>query len=144
MADLNHIHNLDASQAFQNMLDEYGSVGKDQLKMEKLEAQMGNDLEGDSFAIDIFDPELYECTSALYGSEKEAQEDYEALLALCKDHKLYKIPCSWEMYGHIAVRAESVEEACRKADSGEHPQSSGSEIMGSFKFDDEAIAEMDE
>lgn len=148
MTELNPLfsqfHNKDACDAFQGLLDENGSVGKDQIKLEILPAQMGNDLEGDSWAIDIYQPDLYECSSALYGSEKEAQEDYEALLALCNDSKLFKIPCSWEAYGHTEVRADSLEEAIEIAECDETPLPPGSYIEGSFKIDHSAIELMKE
>ena len=134
MYDLMHINNWDTRVAFQKRLEEEGSVGKDQIKLSKLE--------DDSYAIDIYDPELYECETGLYVSEKEAREDYDSLIrhGQVKDNKLYNIPCSWTMYGHAEVRADSLEEATNIAESDQTAlPRSGSYVDGSFEIDHDML-----
>lgn len=134
MADLTHIQNFDARKYFQRELDEHGSVGHDQIQFEKLEE--------DSYAIDIYDPELSECETALYSSEEEAKREYESLLKLCRPTKLYKVPCSWQMYGYTEVRAESLEEAVEMAEGDEYDLPVGTYVEGSFELDHALIEDM--
>lgn len=54
----------------------------------------------------------------------------------------YRIPVSWEMYGHVEVEADSLEEAISIAESDETPLPDGDYINGSFEVDYE-IAEND-
>lgn len=134
MYDLMHINNWDTRVAFQKRLEEEGSVGKDQVRLNKLEE--------DSYAIDIYDAELYECETGLYVSEKEAREDYESLIrhANVNDSKIYEIPCSWTMYGNVQIRAESMEEAVSIAESDETElPKGGSYVDGSFEIDHEML-----
>ena len=47
---------------------------------------------------------------------------------------LYKIPCSWEMYGIMYIEAENIEEAIKKAED-EEPLPKGNYIDASFRID---------
>jgi hypothetical protein len=49
----------------------------------------------------------------------------------------YKIPVSWEMYGHITVEADTLEDAIEMAE--DFPLPDGSYIEDSFKIDIEAL-----
>ena len=49
----------------------------------------------------------------------------------------YQIPVSWEMYGHVEVEADNLEEAISIAESYETPLPGGDYIMGSFEVDRE-------
>ena len=54
--------------------------------------------------------------------------------------KVYKIPCSWQVYGIINVEAESWNEAIEKAEADDTPLPTESEyIMSSFEIDYEMI-----
>ena len=56
--------------------------------------------------------------------------------------KSYRVPCSWEMYGHIHVAAESWDEAIEKALADEMPLPSHQEsayVLASFEIDREAV-----
>ena len=149
MADKNlGIEDLDMSTRlyFQKQMDEHGSVGKDQIKMVRCEDLDEEDDDGitEVWAIDIYEPTLQECSTVFYYDEDETKEDYEILLSLCDDSKVFKIPCSWEMYGHIEVRANSLEEAVEEAESDEHGIPVGSYIEGSFELDYAIIEDMKE
>lgn len=146
MADLTHISHGDARKYFQRELDEHGSIGKDQLKLSQLE-DLTYEEDGElyeTWALDIYDHELYECETALYSSEEEAKGDYEALLKLCNKTKVFKIPCSWEMYGHTEVRAETLEEAVAVAEREDTPLPPGTYIESSFRLDHDMIEDMKE
>lgn len=57
----------------------------------------------------------------------------------------YRIPVSWEMYGHVEVEADSLEEAISIAESDETPLPEGSYVNASFEVDHEgAYDEYDE
>ena len=55
--------------------------------------------------------------------------------------KAYRIPCSWQMYGVMEVRAESLEEAVKKAsgDSTALPMSNSAYVEASFEVDEEIV-----
>tara|TARA_Y100001973_G_scaffold35273_1_gene53144 strand:+ start:728 stop:1078 length:351 start_codon:yes stop_codon:yes gene_type:complete len=57
--------------------------------------------------------------------------------------KTYRIPCSWEMYGVMEVKAESLEEAVRKAFEGNTPlpMDNSSYVEASFDVDVEVAEE---
>ena len=57
--------------------------------------------------------------------------------------KTYRIPCSWEMYGVMDVKAESLEEAVRKAFEGNTPlpMDNSSYVEASFDVDVEVAEE---
>ena len=59
------------------------------------------------------------------------------------DGKTYRIPCSWEMYGVMEVKAESLEEAVRKAFEGDTPlpMDNSSYVEASFDVDVEVAEE---
>src|SRR5210317_1445979 len=96
------MHNPDAQRYFDARKEEDGRVGKDQVILEKLD---------DGYAIDIYDPELYESECILYTSELEATEDFKELQKQCVESHLFRIPCYWQTKGHIEVRATSLDEA---------------------------------
>lgn len=127
MQDLMHINCWETRVAFQKRLEEEGKVSKDQVKI--------NPLEDNTWAIDIYDPELYACETGLYSSEKEAKEDYDSLMNLCNDDKLYHIPCSWQMYGYTPVRASNLEEAVSITQGDTPLPTNGTYVDGSFEID---------
>lgn len=55
----------------------------------------------------------------------------------------YTIPCSWEMYGELTIEADSLEEACLKAeeDSAGLPEEKHY-VDGSFEVDRDLAEEM--
>ena len=57
--------------------------------------------------------------------------------------KTYRIPCSWEMYGVMDVRAESLEEAVREAFEGNTPlpMDNSAYVEASFDVDVEVAEE---
>ena len=55
--------------------------------------------------------------------------------------KTYRIPVSWQMYGHIAVEAENLEEAIEQAEDTNTPLPEGSYVQDSFEVDRAAIDE---
>jgi len=58
--------------------------------------------------------------------------------------KNYTVFVSWEMYGHIEVRANSVEEAMKEAETGENIflPPDGSYVEDSFQVDYDATVEV--
>jgi hypothetical protein len=58
--------------------------------------------------------------------------------------KTYRIPVSWEVYGYVTIKAESLSEAVLQAEDAPLPEDA-SYIEASFRVDHEAIAdEIDE
>ena len=59
--------------------------------------------------------------------------------------KTYRIPCSWQMYGVMDVKAESLEEAIEKArgDSTALPTNSAY-VEASFKVDKDIVEDYNE
>ena len=55
--------------------------------------------------------------------------------------KTYRIPVSWQMYGHITVEAENLEEAIEQAEDTNTPLPEGSYVQDSFEVDRAAIDE---
>lgn len=55
--------------------------------------------------------------------------------------KTYKIAVSWEMYGYVKIKAESLEEAIKKAEDDETPLPDGNYIDGSFLVDEQMTEE---
>ena len=55
--------------------------------------------------------------------------------------KLYKIPCSWEMYTTLSVEAESLGDAKEIVDNMDLGTLNGSYIENSFQFDEEILEE---
>lgn len=55
--------------------------------------------------------------------------------------KTYRIPVTWQMYGHITVEAENLEEAIEKAEDTNTPLPEGSYVEGSYEVDRDAIDE---
>ncbi len=57
--------------------------------------------------------------------------------------KTYRIPCSWEMYGVMEVKADSLEEAMEEALHGGSPlpMDNSSYIEASFRVDEEVVEE---
>ena len=54
--------------------------------------------------------------------------------------KNYRIPCSWQMYGVMDVRAESLEEAVKKASGGSTALPTNSAyVEASFEVDKEIV-----
>lgn len=53
--------------------------------------------------------------------------------------RLYRIPCSWQMYGYYEVEAESLEEAIDMALDSSLPD--GSYVEGSFEIDHSQLEE---
>tara|TARA_B110000196_G_C21012523_1_gene598646 strand:- start:606 stop:842 length:237 start_codon:yes stop_codon:yes gene_type:complete len=53
----------------------------------------------------------------------------------------YKVPCSWELYGHAEVEAGSWDEAIEIAESSECSLPAGEYIEGSFQVDHSIIEE---
>jgi|TARA_R110000824_G_scaffold158995_2_gene333150 hypothetical protein len=55
--------------------------------------------------------------------------------------KVYRIPCTWEMYGVMEVRAECLEEAVEKAsdDSTALPMGNSAYVEASFEVDEEIV-----
>ena len=54
--------------------------------------------------------------------------------------KTYRIPCSWQMYGVMDVKAESLEEAIEKASGGSTALPTNSAyIEASFEVDTEIV-----
>jgi hypothetical protein len=51
---------------------------------------------------------------------------------------IFKIPVSYQMYGHVTVEADSLEYAIEKVEDGPLPTDS-SYVEGSFEVDREAI-----
>lgn len=135
---------MNARKFFRRELDEHGSVGRDQIKLEKIDEIEDEDGIVEIWAIDIYDPELYNSETVIYHDEEEAREDYGILLSLCNDTKIFKIPCSWQMYGHIEVRAESLEEAVSNAESSDCELPIGSYIENSFEVDYAAVSDMED
>jgi hypothetical protein len=137
-----HIINSDARKMFADAIEECGEVRADQVKAGMLEeAQMGQEFEGDTFFIDIYDSELYECRTALYGSEKEYKNDLDIIMYQCNDKKkLFKVPCSWEMYGEMEVVAENWDDAVSKAEEPERTlPTNGSYVEASFRIDHDMV-----
>tara|TARA_R100000008_G_C3477373_1_gene112051 strand:+ start:191 stop:373 length:183 start_codon:yes stop_codon:yes gene_type:complete len=55
-----------------------------------------------------------------------------------KMSKTYTINCSWEMFGHIDVEADSLEEAIKKVENESRLSDFNAEYVSeSFKIDDE-------
>lgn len=55
--------------------------------------------------------------------------------------KTYRIPVAWQMYGHITVEAENLEDAIEQAEDTNTPLPEGSYVQGSFEVDRAAIDE---
>lgn len=57
--------------------------------------------------------------------------------------KKYRIPVSWQMYGHVEVTADNLEDAIAKVklESDETPLPEGSYVETSFEVDHDAIDE---
>jgi len=55
--------------------------------------------------------------------------------------KTYRIPCSWEMYGVMEVKADSLEEAMEEALHGNSPlpMDNSSYVEASFRVDEEVV-----
>ncbi len=60
------------------------------------------------------------------------------------EKKTYTVFVSWEMYGHIEVQANSVEEAMKEAETGENIflPPDGSYVEDSFQVDYDATVEV--
>ena len=60
--------------------------------------------------------------------------------------KTYRVPCTWQLYGHIEVEAESLQDAVDEANGDGTNLPSGSYIEGSYEVlaDDLAMAYPDE
>jgi hypothetical protein len=50
---------------------------------------------------------------------------------------IYKIPCSWEMYGYFECEAENLTDAIRQADKGSLPE--GNYVDASFEIDEDIV-----
>ena len=56
--------------------------------------------------------------------------------------KTYTINCSWEMYGHVDVEADSLEEAIEKVENETKLSDINAEYVSeSFKIDESAYSE---
>ena len=56
--------------------------------------------------------------------------------------KTYTIDCSWEMYGHVDVEADSLEEAIEKVENETRLSDINAEYVSeSFKIDESAYSE---
>ena len=56
--------------------------------------------------------------------------------------KAYTIDCSWEMYGHVDVEADSLEEAIEKVENETKLSDINAEYVSeSFKIDESAYSE---
>ncbi len=55
--------------------------------------------------------------------------------------KLYQIPCSWQMYGVMDVRADSLKDAVKKAYEGDMPlpMNNSAYVEASFKVDEDVV-----
>ena len=57
-------------------------------------------------------------------------------------HKMkeYKIPCAWQMYGYLHIKANNFQDAIDFAESDEcELPENGSYVMGSFEVDHDVI-----
>ena len=56
--------------------------------------------------------------------------------------KTYTIDCSWEMYGHVEIRANSLDEAIEKVENETKLSDINAEYVSeSFKIDESAYSE---
>tara|TARA_B100000809_G_scaffold112832_1_gene111379 strand:+ start:171 stop:350 length:180 start_codon:yes stop_codon:yes gene_type:complete len=56
--------------------------------------------------------------------------------------KTYTIDCSWEMYGHVDVEADSIDEAIEKVENETKLSDINAEyVSDSFKIDESAYSE---
>ena len=53
--------------------------------------------------------------------------------------KWYKVPCSWQMYGHIEVEAENWSDAVWEAEQDGQLLPDGEYVMSSFEVDHDMI-----
>ena len=58
--------------------------------------------------------------------------------------KTYRIPCSWEMYGVMEVKAESLKEAIEQAYCEPLPNGNSAYIEASFKVDKDIVEDYNE
>ena len=58
--------------------------------------------------------------------------------------KTYRIPCSWEMYGVMEVKAESLKEAIEQAYCEPLPNGNSAYIEASFKVDEDIVEDYNE
>ena len=82
-------------------------------------------------------PHIYNGDGTLLITLNEATKFIEGLKEETSP-KLYRVPCSWEVYGITVVEAESWDEAISKSEDAPLP-SDGSYIEGSFRIDEELV-----
>ncbi len=58
-----------------------------------------------------------------------------------EDRKTYRIPCSWEMYGHMKIKATTLEEAIEIAESNESLPD-GDYVVDSFRVDHDILQDL--
>ena len=59
--------------------------------------------------------------------------------------KYYEIPCSWEVYGTMEVKANSLEEAIELAEKDDYPMPDAPDYVdGSFQVDRDIAEEINE
>jgi hypothetical protein len=51
----------------------------------------------------------------------------------------YTIPCSWQMYGHLKIQADSLEDAIEIAESDSTNLPDGSYVEASFEVDHDVL-----
>ena len=55
------------------------------------------------------------------------------------DVKSYNVPCSWEMYGYVKVKAKNLGEAIQIAEGSECSLPSGDYVVDRFRVDYDVI-----
>jgi hypothetical protein len=135
---LEKIKHLDARRYMAKALERDKVVRAEQIDTDELCKDGGG-----GYAIDIYEPSICECDTALYSEgEKETFEaDLAVILSMCDNtQRTYKVPCSWEMYGEMEIVASSFDEAVEMAEEPERTlPTNGSYVEASFRIDHDMV-----